>query len=39
MAEWAYENILTLPLFPAMNDSDVEAVIAAIQKVVQPCRA
>jgi len=26
-------------LFPAMTDDDVEQVIAAIQKVVQPCRA
>ena len=39
VAEAAYENILTLPLFPAMSDDDVEQVIAAIQKVVQPCRA
>jgi hypothetical protein len=26
-------------LFPAMTDDDVEQVIAAIQKVVQPCHA
>jgi perosamine synthetase len=38
VAEAASENILTLPLFPAMTDDDVAAVIAAIERVVQPCR-
>jgi perosamine synthetase len=38
VAEAAAENILTLPLFPAMSDDDVAAVLAAIAKVTQPCR-
>jgi dTDP-4-amino-4,6-dideoxygalactose transaminase len=33
VAEGAYERILTLPLFPAMTDGDVEDVIAAVAKV------
>jgi UDP-4-amino-4,6-dideoxy-N-acetyl-beta-L-altrosamine transaminase len=33
-AEDAYERILTLPLFPAMTDSDVEDVVAALRKVL-----
>ncbi|GAB4364322.1 MAG: UDP-4-amino-4,6-dideoxy-N-acetyl-beta-L-altrosami ne transaminase [Deltaproteobacteria bacterium] len=34
-AEAAYERILSLPLFPGMSDSDVSAVIAAVEKVVR----
>lgn len=33
VAEDAYERMLTLPLFPAMSDRDVEDVIAAVRKV------
>jgi perosamine synthetase len=33
-AEAAYERILSLPLFPAMNDRDVEDVIEAVWKVI-----
>lgn len=32
-AEAAYEEILSLPMFPAMSDADVDDVIAALQKV------
>jgi perosamine synthetase len=32
-AEEAYAQLLTLPLFPAMSDADVEYVIAAIERV------
>jgi dTDP-4-amino-4,6-dideoxygalactose transaminase len=32
-AEEAYEQILSLPMFPAMSDEDVEVVIAAIKEV------
>jgi perosamine synthetase len=34
VAEAAYERILTLPIFPAMTDRDVEDVITAVEKVV-----
>ncbi|HEY7060812.1 MAG TPA: UDP-4-amino-4,6-dideoxy-N-acetyl-beta-L-altrosamine transaminase [Chloroflexota bacterium] len=34
VAEAAYERMLSLPLFPAMTDADVDDVIAAVQKVV-----
>ncbi len=34
VAEQAYEELITLPLFPAMSDADVESVITAIHKVV-----
>lgn len=34
VAEAAYESILSLPIFPAMTDQDVERVIAAVRKVV-----
>ena len=34
VAEAAYERIVTLPIFPAMSDSDVEDVITAVGKVV-----
>ncbi len=33
-AEAAYESILSLPIFPAMTDGDVEDVIQALRKVV-----
>jgi perosamine synthetase len=33
-AEAAYERLLTLPLFPAMEDPDVADVIAAVRKVI-----
>lgn len=33
VAESAYEQIMTLPLFPSMSDQDVEDVIAALRKV------
>ena len=33
VAEAAYEEILSLPLFPAMTDEDVAEVIAAVEKV------
>lgn len=34
VAEQAYERLITLPLYPAMSDQDVEDVIAAVHKVV-----
>lgn len=34
-AESAYENIISLPLFPAMRDRDVIFIIESIQKLVQ----
>jgi perosamine synthetase len=34
VAEDAYERLLSLPMFPAMTDRDVEDVIGAVQKVV-----
>jgi perosamine synthetase len=34
VAEKAYEEILSLPIFPKMNDNDVNDVIAAIKKVI-----
>lgn len=33
VAEAAYEDILTLPLFPTMSDADVEDVVEAVSKV------
>jgi perosamine synthetase len=33
-AEWAFERLLTLPLYPAMTDSDVDDVLAAVRKVL-----
>ena len=33
-AEWAFERLLTLPLFPAMTDEDAEDVLAAVRKVL-----
>ena len=34
-AEAAYERLLTLPLFPAMTDRDVDDVVAALAKVLR----
>ena len=34
VAEVAYERILSLPIFPRMTDNDINAVIAAVSKVV-----
>jgi len=34
VAEKAYEEIITLPLYPSMSDSDVDDVITAVRKVV-----
>lgn len=34
VAEDAYERLITLPLFPAMTDGDVDDVIAAVAKVL-----
>jgi perosamine synthetase len=34
VAEAAYEQIVSLPIFPRMNDSDVRSVIVAVQKAV-----
>lgn len=33
-AEKAYEQILSLPMYPAMTDGDVEAVMTAVMRVV-----
>lgn len=35
VAERAYDEIITLPLFPRMSDKDVEDVIVAVRKVVE----
>ena len=35
MSEKAYEEIVTLPLFPAMSDRDAGDVIKALHKVVE----
>ncbi|HEU4631880.1 MAG TPA: UDP-4-amino-4,6-dideoxy-N-acetyl-beta-L-altrosamine transaminase [Gemmatimonadaceae bacterium] len=34
-AEAAYEQILSLPIYPAMSDADVADVVTAVQKVVE----
>ncbi|MBI4270635.1 MAG: UDP-4-amino-4,6-dideoxy-N-acetyl-beta-L-altrosamine transaminase [Candidatus Rokubacteria bacterium] len=34
VAERAYERLLTLPLFPAMEDRDVEDVVTAVRRVI-----
>jgi perosamine synthetase len=34
IAESAYERILSLPVFPQMDDRDVEDVITALNKVI-----
>jgi dTDP-4-amino-4,6-dideoxygalactose transaminase len=39
MAEAAYERLLTLPLFAAMTDSDLDDVIGAVDKVTSAYRA
>jgi perosamine synthetase len=36
VAESAYEQILSLPIFPRMSDEDVERVIRAVETVVRP---
>jgi UDP-4-amino-4,6-dideoxy-N-acetyl-beta-L-altrosamine transaminase len=36
VAEAAYEHILSLPIFPAMSDSDVERVVEALGRAVRP---
>jgi dTDP-4-amino-4,6-dideoxygalactose transaminase len=33
VAEAAYERLLTLPLFPAMSDRDLDDAVAALDKV------
>jgi UDP-4-amino-4,6-dideoxy-N-acetyl-beta-L-altrosamine transaminase len=38
VADAAYEQLLTLPLFPAMTDGDVDDVVQAIDKVVSAFR-
>ena len=35
VAESAYERIISLPIFPAMSDQDVDLVISACQKVIE----
>jgi perosamine synthetase len=37
VAESAYNQIISLPMFPLMSDKDVEDVITAVDKVVQAC--
>ena len=39
VAEAAYERLLTLPLFSAMTDDDVDDVVAALDKVTAAYRA
>ena len=39
VAEAAYERLLTLPLFSAMTDGDVDDVVAALDKVTEAYRA
>ena len=38
IAESAYERIISLPIFPAMSDQDIEDVVAACTKVIQAYR-
>lgn len=38
VAESAYERMISLPIFPAMTDGDVEDVIAAVTKVISHFR-
>ena len=35
VAEKAYEDIISIPIFPKMNDDDVNDVITAVQKVIR----
>jgi perosamine synthetase len=37
IAEYAYERILSIPIFPAMTNDDVNRVIVAVKKVVEKC--
>jgi perosamine synthetase len=37
VAESAYENIISLPMFPRMTDNDVTDVITAVDKVTRSC--
>jgi perosamine synthetase len=37
--EAVYERILTLPIFPAMTDADVDDVVTALDKVLAVYRA
>ncbi len=39
VAEAAYERLISLPMFPAMTDEDVEDVIRALSKVISAYRA
>lgn len=39
VAEKAYGEVLSLPMFPAMSDAMVDRVIAAMRKVVHACKA
>lgn len=39
IAEHEYERLITLPLFPAMSDQDIEDVILAVTKVIQAYKA
>ena len=38
VAEWIYEGIVTLPLYPKMSMEDVEDVITAVRKVIKENR-
>jgi len=38
VGERAYEQIISIPIFPAMTDTDVEDVIAAVRKVIAAYR-
>ena len=38
-AEAAYERLISLPMFPAMTDEDISAVVVAVSKVVSAYRA
>jgi perosamine synthetase len=37
VAEAAYEQILSLPIFPRMVDADVNDVVSAVRKVIEAC--
>lgn len=39
VAEQAYERLVTIPLFPAMSDQDVQDVVCAVNKVITYYRA
>ena len=34
IAEKLYKRIITIPLYPAMSNEDVDSVIAAVKKVI-----